>query len=463
MSEQKLKILLIEDNPGDAKLIQKLLPDDSGIELEWVDRLGMGLDQLKGKNFDGLLLDLSLPDSKGLETFMKTQKQSPHLPVLIMTGLDDKELALEAVRKGAQDYLVKGVVDSNVLVRAINYAIERKKAEETVRLSEEKLKRIIESSPNAITITGLDGKITDVNKATLDLYGVSSKEELIGKSTIDFIADRDRKKAMENLGKTVNQGLTRHMEYTLLTKDGREFPAEISASVIRDVTGKPTSLVGFTHDISKRKNAYEQIKTQLNEKERHIKDLHNRARNNLDVIFNLLEQQLKEIDDKKVKTMFKKTQSYIKSMSLIYEKLVETKDMQTIDFDEYIRDYVNFLCTSYRDYFTEINLNIDIKDVRLDYNRTIICSLIINELISNALVYAFPEKNNGEISLKIHPARDGSYVLSVQDNGIGVPQDLDLNNPKSQGLQSVNALVNLLDGNIELNRENGTSISIKFT
>jgi diguanylate cyclase (GGDEF)-like protein len=121
------RILLIEDNPADARLIREFIAEVQTAEvvLEWKDTLAKGLQDLSQSDFDAVLLDLSLPDSRGLDTFFKIHERSPTAPILILTGIQDEKLAVEAVRQGAQDYLVKGQVDGNLLVRAINYAIER--------------------------------------------------------------------------------------------------------------------------------------------------------------------------------------------------------------------------------------------------------------------------------------------------------------------------------------------------
>jgi signal transduction histidine kinase len=135
MSERTIKVLLIEDNRGDARLIQEMLKEaaTTRFELTHVDRLATGLQQLDDESFDLVLLDLGLPDSHGLDTFTKTQTQAPDVPIVLLTGLDDEAFALEAVREGAQDYLVKGHVDSHLLTRAVRFAIERHRAEEALR------------------------------------------------------------------------------------------------------------------------------------------------------------------------------------------------------------------------------------------------------------------------------------------------------------------------------------------
>lgn len=144
MDVKSFQVLLIEDNSGDARLIQELLrdADRAQFELTHVGRLATGLERLGKETFDVLLLDLGLPDSQGLDTFTQTQTQAPDVPIVVLSGLDSEALALEAVREGAQDYLVKGRVDGNVLSRALRYAIERKRVEEALRQRNRELRAL---------------------------------------------------------------------------------------------------------------------------------------------------------------------------------------------------------------------------------------------------------------------------------------------------------------------------------
>ncbi|MFA4901340.1 MAG: PAS domain S-box protein [Desulfobaccales bacterium] len=139
--EGPLKILLIEDNPGDARLVREMLAEAGAgdITLEWVPRLSQGLESLGKGEIDLVLLDLSLPDSRGLETFYKAYTQAPEIPFVLLTGLDDETLALTAVQKGAQDYLIKGKTDASRLFRAIRYAAERKKVQQTLQRNRDEL------------------------------------------------------------------------------------------------------------------------------------------------------------------------------------------------------------------------------------------------------------------------------------------------------------------------------------
>jgi len=141
-----IKVLLIEDNPGDARLIRELLTEEKGgsFRLECVDRLSAGIERLTSGKVDVVLLDLGLPDSQGFDTFIEVHNSVPQIPIVILSGLADEALAARAVREGAQDYLVKGHVDSNLLGRSLRYAIERKQAQVELQKHRDHLEELVE-------------------------------------------------------------------------------------------------------------------------------------------------------------------------------------------------------------------------------------------------------------------------------------------------------------------------------
>ena len=146
MESSPLKILLVEDNPADADLLQEILEESN--ETQWslvhVERLKDALQVLNEDHFDAILLDLSLPDKQGVSTVAQTHEAAPDLPIVVLTGLNDRVIALEALRHGAQDYLVKGKIDTNLLLRAIHHGIERAQTFKKLRHSEEQLQRLNE-------------------------------------------------------------------------------------------------------------------------------------------------------------------------------------------------------------------------------------------------------------------------------------------------------------------------------
>ena len=222
-------------------------------------------------------------------------------------------------------------------------------------------------------------------------------------------------------------------------------------------------------EITERKRVEVQLSESLKEKEVLLKEIHHRVKNNMQIISSLLRLQSWHIKNKKMREMFEVSQSRIRSMALIHEKLYQSQDLARIDFYDYIKSLTNSLVSTYRVGLEPITFKLDIKKVYFDINTAIPLGLIINELVTNSLKYAFPEQrawgetdnSKGEIFLSLHSYK-GRVSLIVRDNGMGLPKDFNFRKTESMGLQLVNDLVAQLDGTIELQEEGGTSFKITF-
>lgn len=214
-------------------------------------------------------------------------------------------------------------------------------------------------------------------------------------------------------------------------------------------------------EVTERMQAEEKIKASLKEKEVLLKEVHHRVKNNMQVISSILNLQSRHIKNKHALEMFEDSQNRIKSMALVHEKLYESENLAQIDFAEYTRSMTSYLFSLYR-IGQAIGLNIDIKGILLDVSTAIPCGLIINELISNSLKYAFPEGIEGEICIQLFSDKDGKVTLIVEDNGIGFPKDLDFRKTESLGMQLIIMLVEQLEGTVELDKSKGTRFKITF-
>ena len=249
-----IKVLLIEDNPGDARLLREMLIE-AGINkfnLVHVKRISEGLNRLRQDNFQVILLDLSLPDSHGLETVDRVCNAAPYVPVLVLTGLDDEALAIRAVRKGAQDYLIKGQMDGNLLVRAIRYATERKRTEEALKESEDIFNSFMEHSPIYVFFKDENARPIRLSRNYEQMLG-RPVHELLGK-TMDELFPSELAKGM------VEDDLR-------ILRDGKPFEVveELNGRIFETTKfpivkqGKPSLLAGFTIDITERKHAAEEM------------------------------------------------------------------------------------------------------------------------------------------------------------------------------------------------------------
>ncbi len=212
-----------------------------------------------------------------------------------------------------------------------------------------------------------------------------------------------------------------------------------------------------------RKKAESEIENQLKEKQVLLKEVYHRVKNNMQVIVSMLRIQKNFVKDKKAREFLTASKDRIQSMALVHEKLYRAEDLAHIDFSDYVKSLSEQLFRTYVINPDKIKLNTDIKFALLDINSAIPCGLIINELVSNALKYAFPDDMKGEINISLHTDEENNHVLTVSDNGIGFPGKIDFRNTKTFGLQLVNILVDQLHSTVELDREGGTSIKITFT
>ena len=258
MGDGGIHLLLVEDNPGDARLVRELLRGANGISIDAVDRLSAAKARLSGPGIDIVLLDLGLPDSQGLETLARVRTHLPALPVIVLTGLDDETLALEAVKAGAQDYLVKGRFDEDSLPRAIRYATERQKAEAALRESEARYRTLFNDMPVGIYRTGEDGRILDANPALAELLGYDSPAELVGLDSGDlYVEPEDQVRWRQAIEK---EGVVHDAEIRLRRKDGRLIWAHDSGRMVRDPFGPLMHFEGTLSDVTERKRTEEQLR-----------------------------------------------------------------------------------------------------------------------------------------------------------------------------------------------------------
>jgi PAS domain S-box-containing protein len=256
MDEKMINVLLVEDSPSDTLIVEAELTHVGGGQFCVVhfDHLNAALDQLRAEHFDVVLLDLNLPDSHGLETFLRLYGAASEIPIVVLSGEDDQTMALKAVQAGAQDYLVKGRMGKQVLQRSIRYAIERQRCEQTLAESEERMRAILESALDAVVTMDRQGEIVEFNPAAEKIFGFR-RDTAIGKSMVDLIIPKrlreNHKLGLELYLKTGEaRMLGRRVEVTALRADGSEFPAEMA--VTRIGSKEPLMFTAFVRDIGEK-------------------------------------------------------------------------------------------------------------------------------------------------------------------------------------------------------------------
>lgn len=252
-----------------------------------------------------------------------------------------------------------------------------------------------------------------------------------------------------------------HFEYAYDTSTERRWLSATVCLIAKTLSGR-SRFSYIVEDITERKQAQEQIKASLAEKDVLLKEIHHRVKNNLQIVHSLLRLQFRRTKDEQAAEILLESQNRIKSMALIHENLYQSKDLSKIDLSVYIPILVEQLFNSYGINSNVISYKTKIDNIFLDIDTAIPCSLVINELISNSLKYAFVD-GKGEIQIEFHCDNYNELTLIIKDNGIGIPENLVLAQTQSLGLKLVKSLVAQIEGSIDLDRLKGTNFKINFS
>jgi PAS domain S-box-containing protein len=341
---------------------------------------------------------------------------------------------------------------------------ERKQAEQALLTAQSRLEYLISSSPTVIYACEAHGSYTTtfISKNVIHQLGYRYQDWLSDAHFwIDRIHPEDISQVLTSLVPLfeVEQIV---QEYRFLHKDGTYRWLRDEVKVIRDAKGEAVELVGSCTDITQRKRAEDRVKASLEEKSILLKEIHHRVKNNLQTISSLLRLQAAGVQDPKVLEPLKESQNRVRVMALIHEKLYQAPTLAKIDFPDYVEQLATEILRCYAAYPNKVALQVQVDPVDLSLDTAIPCGLIINELVSNALKYAFPEGRSGSVKIQFSPLDQDKFVLIIADDGIGLPKDLHPQTLSSLGLRLVYSLVKQIQGNVELRDESGTSFRIIF-
>ncbi len=216
-------------------------------------------------------------------------------------------------------------------------------------------------------------------------------------------------------------------------------------------------------EIEQRKDVEAKLQESLREKEILLKEIHHRVKNNLQIVASLLNLQKRSIKDPKIIQLFEDSQNRIYSMAIIHERLYQSKQLNQINLGEYLQDLVNALIQSYNIDAKQIEVQLHADPIYINIETATPCGLIVNELVTNIIKYAFPDRRLGKVSIECRTTPDAKILLAVCDNGVGIPDRVDFNNPSSLGLRIITNLARQLRATLDLDRSNGTRLSLQFS
>ncbi len=357
--------------------------------------------------------------------------------------------------------LVSVTVSRDMLAGEIE---QRKRAEARIKESERLYRGAIEAMGAVPYRLGYaDNRIVFIGDGIQELTGYSKQEydyEVWQSITQDVVSigeyrDLSLNEAIQKHRKTRDK--IWRADYLITTRSGeKKWVANASVNIV-DSRGEIVGSLGSLRDITERKQAEEQIKTSLKEKEILLQEVHHRVKNNMQVISSLLALQKSMLQDEKARAAFEESQKRIRSMALVHTLLYRSKSLSSIHLDEYIQKLTDSLLQE-----DKAGFRLDIESIDIGIEQAIPCGLVINELITNSLKHAFAEGQSGEIEINGRMIGDEIEIV-VADNGRGIPEDIDTENTKTLGLQLVRDLTEIqLKGTVEISRETGTRWTMRF-
>lgn len=464
------RILVIEDNPADSRLIDLYLQDAAGNELEtsFAQTVGSGLEQLRTSfgGLDCIVLDLSLPDSFGLDGFDAIRLEFPRIPIVICSGSEDSGLATEALKAGAQDYLIKGRFDPYLLRRSILYAIERNEflfrlneQAATIRDSEERYRLLFENNPHAVWVYDYETlEVIDANQEVEKLYEYSW-EEVRRLAISDIRISSEAQKAMEDHVR-LKSGKNHPIASVHRKKNGELILVEVTSYKFR--LRNREIVLAIVVDITKWKQAEESLRESIRDKEILLQEIHHRVKNNLQIMASLLNLQTNYAKNKVVIRELKDTESRIYSMSLVHNELYNSKNLAEVNLRSYVDKLLDNLWNVYGT-GEKIQRKVDVGELSLEVEKAIPLGMILNEIATNSLKYAYHRKNSG--TFFVSAGREGNIVkLEIGDNGQGIRNLSEVEQKETLGLQLVKILSKQLKAGLDLNTGDwGTRFALEFS
>ena len=285
------------------------------------------------------------------------------------------------------------------------------------------------------------------NKMADDLIQANEHlEEKVRERTMDLEAEIEERKATEDNLRVTQEDLEAEIEERMVTEDNLRVTQEELEASIEEHKATEDNL----------KITQQSLEKSLSEKEMLVREVHHRVKNNLAVIQSLLSPQASSISDEKTKGLLDESRNRVRAMGMIHESLYKSPNLTTVNFSEYLRALVMQVFRSYRGAGLSVKLRMVIPDVTLDINTIIPCGLIVNELVTNALKYAFPGGRIGELFVGIEGSAKEGLALIVKDDGVGMPDGLDLDESQSLGMRIISSLSGQIGARVEIVRDHGT-------
>ena len=356
-------------------------------------------------------------------------------------------------------YTLGGKPIIHVVIRDIT---ERKQAEEALTEEHNLLRTLIDNLPDFIYAKDSKGRYIVCNQAHLRYLKTTTIDKIIGKSVFEIFPQELAAQYYADDQEIIRSGQPIFNKEEQSVNEAGDSVWNLTTKVpLRNRDGNILGLVGIAHDITERKQTEKQLQKSLKEKEILIKEIYHRVKNNLAVVSGLLNMQSTYIKDKEAIAAFQETRDRIYSISAVHSQLYNSEDYSTIDYTQYIKNLVNNIFYSSQ-ISGPVKLHLELDDVILPIDKAIPCGLLLNEIVTNALKHAFPENRKGNLRIIMSSLEDNNCEIIVKDDGIGIPDNLNLEKSKTYGLKLINLLTKQIDRTLEIISEKGTEFRIRL-
>jgi PAS domain S-box-containing protein len=505
-------VLIVEDSDEDRLMYREFISQLTAVNKCFLEEESgeAGLRRYGEESIDCILLDLHLPDMDGLEFMNRFQKAygKDVCPIIMLTGTGTEEDAVKALKAGAHDYLSKLRLTAEDLTRAVENAIEkvklqkrlekqrldlevknhqlqvltdqleklveertrnliitnerllveieeRRKAESQVRESARFNRMIMDAAPAFIAYIDEDDCYRFANEHYQKIFE-RREDELIGLSMDDHLGE-----AFKTEREAALQGQAQDFELQRNDFDGKSEWFHILLTPHYGAYGEMFGYFIVGMDVTRQKENETFIQKSLDEKQVLLREVHHRVKNNLQVIQSLLRMQGRQSESSALEPMLRESQNRIRSIALIHEQLYKQEDVSEIDLADYLNQLLRQVFRTFEMGSKRISSRIEFRNIFLSLTKAIPCALIINELVTNSIKYAFKEKDSGEICIGAQKTGD-NLEITICDNGCGFCDELNIDDTDTLGLKIVRTLTSQLNGKLEMYDDNGAHFKLTF-
>ena len=458
------KIMVVEDDVATATQLEEHL---TSLGYEVVGKAYSGESAIKiarDSHPDLILIDIDIPGKSESSDAAETIKTELDIPVIFLIGYVDDKFVESAKKVGPFVYITKPFHESEIKA-AVEGALYKRDLERQLRKSNEELmkyKALSESILEGLLIIDFEGNVLFDNKAGAKMFGFEDPEECIGRNALDFVNPDYRGEVINDLKEVLEGKGGLLSEYIVKSRGGKEFWVE---GQWRKITyeNQPVDLVAL-RDITERKRVEEQSKVSLlEEREVLLKEIHHRIKNNLQIVSSLLDMHSLRTYDQQTVDLLKEARAKIHAMAIIHSQLYQSDRFAQVEMGNYIRELVAHLSHVYANRKKSVTSDIEHSDVYLTITQAIPCALVLHELTSNAFKHAFKDRQKGVIKISMRESANDKVSIRVEDDGVGIPEEIDVYKTDTMGLKLVRNLVQeQLKGSITVKRDNGTKVLIEF-